>query len=183
MTFLFVHSKSKASPIASRTRGSLNFSRRVLMNQPCAPEGVRSGSTSRFTRPSRSCRKIVARRPDARGELLSEEIVARGEALEGDVAVAIIFVAHDIEIVLAAGDGKIGAPPILYPLVFDEAAGLEAADAIGTGAERHFQRRILEIPRRIVGAREDRQAGDEQRNFPPALGREFHRERRPRPRP
>ena len=57
MMVLLVHSKSKASIRASRRCGSLNFSRRVLMNQPCAPEGVSSGTTSRFTRPSRSAGK------------------------------------------------------------------------------------------------------------------------------
>ena len=52
MMFLLVHSKSKASIRASRSFGLLNFARRVLMNQPCAPDGVSSGSTSRLTRPS-----------------------------------------------------------------------------------------------------------------------------------
>ena len=45
--------------------------------------------------------KIVARRPGARGELLAEQIVAGGEALEADLAVAVIFVAHGVEIVRA----------------------------------------------------------------------------------
>ena len=52
MIVLFVHSKSKASHSASRRRGSANFARRVLMNQPCAPEGVSSGSVSFLTRPA-----------------------------------------------------------------------------------------------------------------------------------
>ena len=52
MMVLLVHSKSKALISASRSRGSANFCRRVLMNQPCAPDGVSSGSTSRLTRPS-----------------------------------------------------------------------------------------------------------------------------------
>ncbi len=52
MMFLLVHSKSKASISASRRRRSLNFARRVLMNQPCAPDGVSSASTVRLTRPS-----------------------------------------------------------------------------------------------------------------------------------
>ena len=47
-------------------------------------------------------REIVARRPDARGELLAEQIIAGGKAFEADVAVAIIFKAHNVEIVLAA---------------------------------------------------------------------------------
>src|SRR6266542_2653630 len=125
MMVLLVHSKSKASIRASRRRRSLNFSRRVLMNQPCAPEAER--------------RKIVARRPDPRGELLAEQIVLGGEAFEGDVAIAIIFEPHRIEIVVAARDGQLSAPPVLDPFVLDEAAGLEAADLVGAGAERRLQ--------------------------------------------
>jgi len=52
MMVLLVHSKSKALLSASRTRGSVNFRRLVLMNQPCAPDGVSSGISSRTTRPS-----------------------------------------------------------------------------------------------------------------------------------
>ena len=95
---------------ASRSCGCWNCSRRVLMNQPCAPEGVSSGSTSRLTRPSRIAGKIVARRPDARGELLAEQIALGGEAFEADVAVAVVFEAHDVEIVLAADDRQIRRP-------------------------------------------------------------------------
>jgi len=53
MIFLLVHSKSNASMKASRRRLFCSFSRRVLKNQPCAPEGVSSGMTLRLTRPSR----------------------------------------------------------------------------------------------------------------------------------
>ncbi len=52
MMDLLVHSKSKALISASRTRRSLNFVRRVLMNQPCAPDGVSSRRMSCLTRPS-----------------------------------------------------------------------------------------------------------------------------------
>ena len=52
MMVLLVHSKSKALQSASRSRGSANFARRVLMNQPCAPDGVSSGKISFLTRPS-----------------------------------------------------------------------------------------------------------------------------------
>ena len=51
MMFLLVHSKSKASISTSRKRRSLNCGRRMFMNQPCAPDGVSSGSTARLTRP------------------------------------------------------------------------------------------------------------------------------------
>jgi hypothetical protein len=52
MMVLLVHSKSKALLSASRSLASANLFRRVLMNQPCAPEGVSSGIVSRLTRPS-----------------------------------------------------------------------------------------------------------------------------------
>src|SRR5262249_61632375 len=85
-------------------------------------------------------REVVARRPDARGEFLAEEITLAGEAFEGDVAIAVEFVAHDVEIVLSAPDRQFGAPPVLHPVVFDEAAGLETADLIGAAAERRLER-------------------------------------------
>ena len=71
------------------------------MNQPCAPDGVSSGNISRLTRPSRSAGKVVAGRPDARGELLAKQIVLAGEGLKRDFAIAVKFVAEDVEIVHA----------------------------------------------------------------------------------
>ena len=70
-------------------------------------------------------REIVARRPDPRGELLAKQIILSGEALERDVAIAIEFVTHDIEIVAAAVDRQVGAPPILDPFELDVAVDLE----------------------------------------------------------
>src|SRR5690606_15703927 len=84
--------------------------------------------------------EIVAGRPDARREFLAEEVAAARETLEGDVPVAEIFVAHRVEIVLSAGDRQRRAPPVLHPLVFDVASGLEAADLVRTRAERNVER-------------------------------------------
>ena len=114
------------------------------MNQPCAPDGVSSGSIVALDAAVLDRREIVARRPDARGELLAEQIALGGEAFEADVAVAIEFVAHDVEIVLPARDRQVGAPPVLDALVFDVAAGLEAADLVGAGAERRLERGLVE---------------------------------------
>src|SRR6201999_2994362 len=75
-------------------------------------------------------REIVARRPDARGELLAEQVVLAGKALESDVAIAIEFVADDIVIIEAAGHRQVGAPPVLDALIFDEAVHLEPADLV-----------------------------------------------------
>ena len=94
MMVLLVHSKSKASISASRSRGSANFwpprvdepalraGRRVVRQHVALDAAVLER------------RKIVARRPGARGEFLAEQIILGGEAFEADVAVAIVFVAH-----------------------------------------------------------------------------------------
>ena len=174
MMVLLVHSKSKAQISASRSFGLLNFARRVLMNQPCAPDGVSSGMHVALDAAVLDRREIVARRPDARGELLAEQIALGGEAFEADVAVAIIFVAHGVEVVLAARHRQIGAPPVRHALVFDVAAGLEAADLVGAAAERNVERRFVERPLAVIGAREDRQPGDEQRHVARALRRKAH---------
>src|SRR5262249_24057739 len=57
------------------------------------------------------------------------------------------------------------APPILDPLVFYVATGIEAPDLIGAGSQRHVEGRFLERARGIISAGEDRQLrSDEQRN-------------------
>ena len=119
-------------------------------------------------------RKIVARGPDAGGEFLAEKVALAGEAFEGDVAIAVKLVAHDIEIVVPARDRQVGAPPVLDPLVFDVAAGLEAPDLVGAAAERHVERGLVERAARIVGTREYRQRCHEQRHVAPTVGHEAH---------
>src|SRR3974377_54307 len=83
-------------------------------------------------------RKIVARRPSARGELLAKQIILGGEAFEADLAVAIIFVADGVEIIQPARYWQIGAPPILHPFKFYEMPRFEAPHLIRTAAERRF---------------------------------------------
>src|SRR4029078_8019199 len=68
MMDLLVHSKSKAQPSASRSLGLPNFDRLVLMNQPCAPDGVSSGITSRLTRPSLMAGKLERGAPAGGGD-------------------------------------------------------------------------------------------------------------------
>src|SRR5262249_42690296 len=82
--------------------------------------------------------------PRSRGKFLAEEIALAGEAFEGDIAVAIKFVADDVEIVLSAPDREVGAPPILDPFVFDVAAGVETPHLVGAAAERRLERRLVE---------------------------------------
>src|SRR5262252_5000371 len=47
-------------------------------------------------------RKVVARCPGARGKFFPEQIASGSEPLEGNFAIAVIFVAQHIEIVLPA---------------------------------------------------------------------------------
>ena len=102
--------------------------------------------------------EIVARRPGARGELLAEQIALRREAFEADFAVTVIFIAQRIEIVLADADRQRRAPPVGDPLVFDVAAGLEAADLVWTrtpaaspGSSRRNYARCNRRARRSAG--------------------------------
>src|SRR5947208_14660685 len=53
-------------------------------------------------------RQVVAGCPGARGEFLPEQIAFGGEPLEGNFAIAVIFIAHDIEIILPACDRQVG---------------------------------------------------------------------------
>src|SRR4029450_4897689 len=96
-------------------------------------------------------RKIVACSPDPRGELFPVEIVLAGKAFEGHVAVAIELVAHGVEIVAAAVDGKIGRPIILDAVKLDVAIDLVFADLVRPRAERDFGGRFLERALRIIG--------------------------------
>ena len=57
-------------------------------------------------------RKLVARRPDPRNQLFAKEVAFTREALESNVAIAIILVPDDVKIVLSAGNRQVGAPPV-----------------------------------------------------------------------
>ena len=134
MMFLLVHSKSNASIRASRKARLSNCLRRSI-DEPALRAGGRivrqHGALDAAVLEGG---KIVARRPGARGELLAEQIAFGGEAFEAHVAIAVIFEAHRVEIVLPARDRQPGAPPVLHPLEFNEMAGLEAADSVGAAA-------------------------------------------------
>ena len=66
-------------------------------------------------------------------------------------------------------DGKIGAPPVLDPIVFDVAVGLELADLVRPRSQRDIERRFVERPGRVIGLREDRQRRDIERHVARAL--------------
>src|SRR6185295_16917876 len=88
-------------------------------------------------------RKVIARRPDARGELLAEQIAPAGEAFEGDIAVAVELVPDDVEIVGPARNRQIGAPPVLDTVILDKAPGIEPSDLVRTAAERRLERGLI----------------------------------------
>ena len=85
-------------------------------------------------------REVVGRRPVA-GAVLGAEVVAVAlEGLEQHGRVAVVLVADLVEIVPAAVHRQIAAPIIGHALVGGGAAGVEALQAIGAGAERRLER-------------------------------------------
>src|SRR5204863_4597040 len=102
------------------------------------------------------CWKVVACCPSPRCEFFPEEIAPGGESLKGNFPVAVILIAHDIEIILAARDRQIGTPPVFHSLVLDIAAGLETSDLIRAAAERYLERRLVEWTLGVIVARKDR---------------------------
>src|SRR5207237_58705 len=119
-------------------------------------------------------REVVARCPGARGEFLPEKITFGGEPLESNFAIAVIFVAQNIKIVLPARDRQVGPPPVFYSLVLDMAAGLERSDLVRAAAERYFERGLVESMGGIIAAREDRERSHEQRHVASSMGRETY---------
>ena len=107
----------------------------------------RIGNSSLTTRPSRTRREVVGRRPVA-GAVLGPEIVAVAlEGFEQHGGVAIILVADLVEIVPATVHGEVAAPVIRHALVDRGAPGIEALEPVGTGAERRLQRRLRSTSR------------------------------------
>src|SRR5215470_12931137 len=117
-------------------------------------------------------REVVACRPSPRCKFLPEQIASCSEPLEGDFAVAVIFVAHDVKIVLPAPDRQVGPPPVFHSLVLDMAAGLETSDLVRAAAERYLERGFVEPTGSIIAAREDREHSHEQRHVASSMSRE-----------
>src|SRR5262249_21402479 len=123
-------------------------------------------------------REVVACRPSPRGKFFPEQIASGSESLEGNFAIAVIFVAHNVKIVLPAPDRQGGTPPVFHSLVFDMAAGLETSDLIRAAAERYFERGFVEPTGSIIAAREDRERSHEQRHVAGSMGRETYHDGR-----
>src|SRR6202030_4484193 len=93
--------------------------------------------------------------PYPRGELFAKQVIAAGEAFEGDIAITVEFEPQSIEIVAAAIDRKVGAPPILDALELDEAIDLEFRNLVRPAAERNVECRFIERMRRVIGLRKN----------------------------
>src|SRR6516165_10445127 len=59
-------------------------------------------------------REVVACRPSPRCKFFPEQIAFGSKSLEGNFAIAVIFIAHDVEIVLPACDRQVGTPPVFH---------------------------------------------------------------------
>src|SRR5262249_19910739 len=84
-------------------------------------------------------REVVARCPGPRGEFLPEQIASGSKSLEGNFAIAVIFVAHNVKVVLPTPDRQVGTPPVFHSLVLDMAAGLETSHLVRAAAERYLE--------------------------------------------
>src|SRR5262245_1467202 len=89
-------------------------------------------------------REVVACRPSARCKFFPEQIASCSEPLEGNFAIPVIFVAHNVKIVLPTPDRQVNTPPVFHSLVPDMAPGLERSDLIRAAAERYFERGCFE---------------------------------------
>src|SRR5262245_29938903 len=119
-------------------------------------------------------RQVIARCPGARGEFLSEQIASGSEYLEGNFAIAVIFIAHNVEIVQPACDGQIGPPPVFHSLVLNMTARLETSDLVRAATQRYLERGFVEPTGSIIAAREDRERSHEQRHVASSMGRETY---------
>ena len=103
-----------------------------------------SRNLSWTTRPSLTRREIVLRRPARRIGLADDVEEALLEGLEIAVGVAVVLDLDLVEIVEAALDRKILAPIVVAALQRDAPPGVDLGDAVGPGAERGGERRLVE---------------------------------------
>src|SRR5262249_46885646 len=94
--------------------------------------------------------KVIARCPSPRSKFFPEQIASGSESLEGNFAIAVIFVAHDVKIVLPAPDRQVRTPPVFHSLVLDMAPGLETSDLVRAAAERDLERGFVEPTGSII---------------------------------
>src|SRR5262249_9549253 len=123
-------------------------------------------------------REVVACRPSPRSKFFPEQIAFGSKSLEGNLAIAVICVAHDVEIVLPACDRQVGTAPVFHSLVLDMAARLETSDLVRAAAERYLERGFVEPMGSIIAAREDRERSHEQRHVASSVGRETYHDGR-----
>ena len=88
------------------------------------------------------------------------------EGFEGDMVVAVELHLDAVEVVFAAIDRQILAPPVLHPLEHQAPARYHLNDAVGTAAQRRLEGGALEVAIFPIVLRQDRQftqAQDQQR--------------------
>ena len=113
--------------------------------------------------------EVVGGRPALAGEFEAEVVLARLEGLDHHVAVAVVVVAHAVEIVLPPVDREI-APPIEGIAAIDDAPPrIDGLHAIRAAADRRDQRGLPELHVGVVGLRQDRHQPEDQRQL--AVGR------------
>src|SRR4029077_15556809 len=119
-------------------------------------------------------RKVVPRSPGAGRELLAKQVIFRGKAFEGHLAIPVILIADQIEIVLTARNRQIGAPPIFHPFVFDVAAWLETSDLVRAATQWRLEGALVEWMSGVIGSRKNRKPGNKQRDITCSVFRESH---------
>src|SRR5262249_37288663 len=119
-------------------------------------------------------REVVACRPSPRGKFFPEQIASCSEPLEGNFAIAVIFVAHNVKIVQPAPDRQVGPPPVFHSLVLNMTARLKTSDLVRAAAERYFERGFVEPAGSIIASPEDREHRHEQRHVASSMGRETY---------
>src|SRR5262245_44802691 len=127
---------------------------RILELRPANVEGERlhladalGGHLVPFYQTARERIEVVGGGPKLGAVLVPVVELARLESLKRRHAIAEIGVADFVQIPLSGGDGQVLGPPVLDALVGDAAPGVHVLDAVGTGAQWDFERRLGKIAR------------------------------------
>ncbi len=91
-------------------------------------------------------RNIVGGSPVARRIFVAVVDRAGFEGFDRDGRIAVVVIAHNIEIIPADIDRVTAAPVVGHPRIGDRTPGFEALYSVRPAAERRFQRHGFEIP-------------------------------------
>ena len=146
-------SKSKARLKARRTRSVLELRPAQVEHEGLHDPGRAHRELLADDAALPHGREVVGRRPVA-GAVLGAEVVAVAlEGLEQHGRVAVVLVADLVEIVPAAVHRQIAAPIVGHALVDGGAAGVEALQPVGAGAERRLERGLGRVAAASVRGR------------------------------